>query len=35
MQVLRIEGKLMHMYKHYLDYRTALDIEKQEAHVVK
>lgn len=35
MQVLRCEGKLMHMYKQYLDYRTALDVEGQEAHIVK
>jgi hypothetical protein len=35
MQVLRSEGKLMQMYKHYLDYRTVLGVERQEAHIVK
>ena len=35
MQVLRIEGKLMHMYRDYLGYRTALGVERQEAHIVK
>jgi hypothetical protein len=23
----------MYMYKHYLDYMTSLDLERQEAHV--
>lgn len=35
MKVLRSEGNLMHMYKHYLDYRTTLGVERQEAHIVK